>query len=347
MDPFRPLPPAPPSAPPPPPPPLRVEEPPLTLATLVRRPWFLISAASFVIVLLLGYSINRIMLALLHSRAEVVVPNVEGQSLLEALSTVSGLDLSLQQESVEFDESLPAGTIVRQHPPSGMQARAGRAIRVVVSKGGQVFFVPNVVGRPLVEAQSVLAQDGLQMGAVSQMYSTEYQKGVVVDQNPSSGTVVTRGALIDVRVSQGLPPAGAPLLPDFSGQTLDVVRSWAAGVRAEIHVKENPKAAGAAGTVVKQSPAPGQPLLEGEKVKITVVPLLSSGKGSRLTYLVPRGEDEVTVRIVARDNRGESEVYEGRHEGGEKVEVPIGVNSTTRIRIYVNDVLKEEKVLEP
>jgi len=104
---------------------------------------------------------------------------------------------------------------------------------------------------------------------------------------------------------------------------------------------------GAAGTVVKQWPVAGQPLIEGEKVKIITVPLLAAGQGSRLSYEVPKEDGEATVRIMARDSRGESQVYEGHHKGGEKIQVPIGVNSTTRIRIYVNDVLKDERVLEP
>lgn len=314
--------------------------------SLLKRPWFIILFGVAVVIITLGFSINRIMLALLHSRPAVVVPKLEGKGLMDVLKTVSSLDLSLQLEGTDFDESLPAGTVLRQHPPSGMQVRAGRAIRVIVSKGGEVVFVPAISGRAIAEAQSLLASDGLQMGAVNEMYSTDIQKGFVVSQSPSSGTVVTRGALVDVEVSKGMPPAGLPLLPDFIGMTADEARQWASGVNASIKIKEDASAVGQSGSVVKQDPLPGQPLLEGQDIRITVVPI-NSGQSARLTYQIPSELGEVTVRIMARDNRGESQIYEGKHRGGAVVEVPIGVNTTTRFRIYIDDLLKEERVVEP
>lgn len=313
---------------------------------IAKKPWAVVAIAVLVFVLILGLSVNRIMLALLHSRPEVVVPKLEGKSLMDALRMVSELNLSLQQESIDFDESLPAGTIIRQHPPSGMQVRSGRAIRVIVSKGGQVVFIPDIVGRPIAEAQSMLAGDGIQMGAINEMYSTDIPKGTVMTQNPSSATVATRGAMVDVSVSKGMPPAGLPLLPDFIGQASSSVQEWAGGVGAAVKMKENAKAVGPAGTVVKQEPEPGQPLMEGQDIRITVVPL-SSNSSSRFTYVVPRDAGDVTVRIMARDNTGESQVYEGQHKGGAKVEIPIGIEVTTRFRVYLDDILKQEKVVEP
>src|SRR5258706_6904889 len=103
---------------------------------------------------------------LLHSKPEVIVPSLEGKVILEALHMVSDLDLSLHQEGTEFDEALPAGPIVRQHPPAAIHVRAGRAIRVVISKGGHVLFIPDLIGKPLAHAPSALASNGLQMGAV-------------------------------------------------------------------------------------------------------------------------------------------------------------------------------------
>jgi len=149
-----------------------------------------------------------------------------------------------------------------------------------------------------------------------------------------------------VSISKGLPPAGLPLMPDFAGKSADQVRAWAKDVGADVKIKENPRAVGPAGTVVKQDPQAGQPLLEGQDVQITIVPY-SSAHGTRLNFVVPKGMGDVMVRVMARDSRGESQVYEGKHKGGAKLEIPIGVQTTTRFRIYTNDILKEERVVEP
>ncbi|MCB4756318.1 MAG: PASTA domain-containing protein [Elusimicrobia bacterium] len=313
----------------------------------LRKPWVIIVLTLFVIAGVAAFSVNQIMQTLLHARAEVIVPNLEGKGLMEALEIVSHLQLSLKQDGSEFDESLPAGTILRQQPPSGMQVREGRSIRVVLSKGGQAVFVPVVIGKPLAEAQSVLATESLQLGAVTDMYSLDLDQKYVMSQDPSSGTVVARGALVDVVVSKGMPPSGAPLLPDFLGQPVKNVEDWASGVNAKVRVNEDAEAVGVSGTVVKQDPMAGQPLLEGEDVEITIVPVTASAKGYRLNYQIPSESGVLAVRIMARDNKGESEVYKGEHEGGQTIEIPIHVTATTRLRIYVNDVLKDERVVEP
>lgn len=314
--------------------------------TFVKKPWFVLAFAVFLVAVVLIFSVNQIMRTLLHSRPEVSVPNIQGKSLPEALQIVSTVDLSLQHDSTEFDETLPAGTVINQQPQSGMRVRSGRSIRVVVSRGGRASFVPDVMGKRLAEAQSVLAAEGIQLGAINESFSTDQSKGIVLGQHPSSGTVVTRGAMVDLEVSKGPPPSGLPLAPDFSGKSSDEAAAWATSVGAPYRIKEEPKAIGAAGTVVRQEPPPGQPLLEGQELVLTIVPL-SGGNAARLTFDVPSDVDDAQVRVIARDNRGESQIYEGRHEGGESVDVPVAVNTTTRFRIYVNDVLQEERVVEP
>lgn len=119
------------------------------LGTILKKPWVILLVTGLLILVSVTLSINQIMLALLHARPEVVVPNLEGQSLLDSLGQVSHLKLSLRQEGTEFDESLPAGTIVRQHPPSGMKVRAGRAINVIVSKGGRSCSFRTSLGNKL------------------------------------------------------------------------------------------------------------------------------------------------------------------------------------------------------
>lgn len=312
----------------------------------VKKPWFILVVGAALAAIVIAFSVNQIMTTLLHSRPEVSVPKIEGKSIVDALQDVSAIDLSIQHESTDYDETLPAGTVIRQHPPSGMRVRAGRAIRVVISKGGQASFVPDVMGKRLAEAQSVLSAEGIQLGAVSEAYSADLTKGMVLAQHPSSGTVVTRGSMVDLEISKGTPPSGLPIAPDLVGKTADEATSWGATAKIGVKVKEDKTAGGVPGAIVRQLPAAGQPILEGQDLSVTIVPL-TGGTASRLTFDVPTDVDDAAVKVVARDNRGESVIYEGKHEAGAKVEVPVAVNTTTRFRIYVNDVLQEERVVEP
>jgi beta-lactam-binding protein with PASTA domain len=136
------------------------------------------------------------------------------------------------------------------------------------------------------------------------------------------------------------------LLPDFSGKPVDSAREWASGVNASVKVKEDAKAVGVAGTIVKQDPPAGQPLLEDQDVLVTIVPGVPGSK-SRFSYQVPSDAGDAVVRIMARNDQGETKIYEGKHKGGAVLEVPVSVKTTTRFRFYVDDVLKDEKVVEP
>ncbi len=318
------------------------------ISVFLSKPWVIILITCSVMLSTLVLSMNQIMLTLLHSRPEVVVPDLEKKGLMDALRKASEFHLALEYDGVDFDEGLPAGTVVRQSPAAGMKVRTGRAIRVVISKGGQAIFVPLVTARPLAEAQSMLGMEGLQVGGVTDVFSEEFEEGYVVSQDPSSGTIVTRGALVDLGVSQGPPPAGMPVAEDFVGRPIEDVKVWAESRGVRLDIKEDAKAVGQSGTVVQQDPIPGQPILPKENFKITIVPLLASGQGFRLTYQLPKDAPNPSdVKMVARDSRGESEVYNGKHAPGQVVEIPMNVTSTTRVRIYVNGLLSDEKVLEP
>ncbi len=318
------------------------------LLLFISKPWVIILLTMVIIASAMVFSINQIMLVLLHSKPEVIVPALEKKGLVDALRTASESGLTLQYDGVDFDEGLPAGTVVRQSPTSGMKVRSGRSVRVVISKGGQAIFVPLLMEKPMAEAQSMLGMEGLQVGGVNEVYHETAEEGFVVGQSPSSGTIVTRGALVDVEISKGPPPAGLPVVPDFTGKSVEEVRSWVESNGVKLDVKEDAKAAGASGSVVVQYPLAGQPVLPRENLKVTIVPLLSSGQGFRLTYKVPEDiHGSAEVKMVARDSRGESEVYNGQHAAGQSIEIPVNVTTTTRVRIYVNGLLKDERVLEP
>ncbi|MFN0116796.1 MAG: PASTA domain-containing protein [Elusimicrobiota bacterium] len=299
------------------------------------------------LIVLFIFSLNKIMISVLHNKSAVNVPQVEGLSFKKAEELIHSLDLTIIEESIEYDETVPAGTIIHQHPPAGMSVRAGRNIRVVVSRGGEDMVVPDIIGSPLEEAQSRLAQQGLQMGSVDELYSTEIPKSVVITQQPSSGTVVTRGALVDIEVSKGLPPVGAPLVPDFIGRSLNEAQVWASDAGCSFKSKEDPKALGMAGTVLRQNPLPGQPLLEDETLSIVVVSATQAQMSKTLSFQTPSGSQELVVKVVARDSHGEIEIYKGNHPPESSIGIPVKVTEPTRYRIYMNDVLSEEKLVEP
>lgn len=207
-------------------------------------------------------SLHWVVSGFLHSRKVVDVPDLTGKSLEQALDLVSPLELALSKEGVQFDDRLPPGAILRQAPPAGFRVREGKIVRVTLSSGGEVAFVPDVVAVALTEAQNRLRASGLVLGAVSQSYSLESSVGIVITQNPSAGGSVRPGTMVDLKVSKGPPPEGVVLMPAFMNQPIETARAWADAQKISPDVKEEASTVFAPGLVMRQSPAPDTPVNE-------------------------------------------------------------------------------------
>jgi serine/threonine-protein kinase len=311
-----------------------------------RRP----GGTLILLVLFLGLvtllSSQWVMNALLHSRREVKVPDLSGKSLDQSLDALSPLGLSLAKDGVEFDENFPAGAILRQAPPAGLTVREGKVVRVTISSGGKVAFVPDMIGKTLAEAQNLLRSAGLAPGALSQAYSQGHPDGVVLEQSPAAGSVGGRGQMVDLKVSKGPPPEGTLLMPDFMGKPVSAARQWADDNKVEAQVAEESRADAAPGTVLKQEPAADSVLTPGQVVQITAA-AGGAGKGSKwIRYQMPSGGERAKVKVVVRDQDGEKIVFDAFQEPGALVEAPVTPRGVARARVYVGGVLVEEHVLE-
>lgn len=313
---------------------------------ITGSPWGLLAVgvlSSAVAVLLALYWVLG---TLIHLRAEVVVPDVTGKTLEQALDALSPLKLSLVKDAVQVDENFPSGTVLRQMPPAGLKVREWKIVHVTLSSGGRVLFVPDLVGVTLTEAQNRLRSLGLLLGAMSQSYSTQKPMGEVMEQNPGSGGVIKPGAMVDLKVSKGPPPEGTLLMPDFTNRPFALAKQWAKDANVAYTSTEEMSEI-LPGIVLRQTPAPDSPL--GEKAAVSFVVAKSSSTSAKevqwVRYEVPAGSSSVRVRVVLRDDAGEQEVFNAQRSPGALVEVAVNPQGPARARVFVDDVLIEERTL--
>jgi beta-lactam-binding protein with PASTA domain len=284
----------------------------------------------------------------LHSRQIVVVPDLTGKTLEQALDILSPLKLALAKEAVQVDETLPPGAILRHSPPAGLRVREGKSVRVTLSSGGQVVFSPDVIAVTLTEAQNRLRAAGLALGAVSQLYSLQHESGKVMDQTPAASTVVRPNAMVDLVVSRGPPPEGVVLMPDFINRPSVSAKRWADEQKISPEIKEELTSVFLPGVVIRQWPTADSAVTEKTPV-VFVVSLSSSTEtqaGTTVRYQLPTGSDSANVRVVVRDDGGEREVYSALQSPGSLVEVPVAPQGTAWARIFVNGVLVEERPIK-
>lgn len=135
------------------------------------------------------------------------VPSVIGQTVEQAKATLEAKGFSLGSISEEESDA-PEGTIIRQNPDAGTDAESSQAISVVISKGRSIKEVamPGLLGKSLDSAKAEIESAGLKVGDVTYGYSADYPSGQVIEQQYSSGTSLTEGTSVNIKVSKGAEP---------------------------------------------------------------------------------------------------------------------------------------------
>jgi len=286
---------------------------------------------------------------LVHQKKTVTVPNLIGKSIHDALDLLAPLNLSLQKVNEQYDKKFPAGTIIQQNPSPGLTVREGKTISIVLSRGGEIVFVPNLVGESLRSAELLLRRNNLVLGEIAHVYSFTLEKGKVVAQDPGPDAVVAKGNLVNLSLSLGTPPPGTILMPNFLNKNVSEAALWAQEKGLIIkEIEEDPNSPLERGTIIKQIPPPDLVVNPGNELKFTV-----SGKIKEtlkklywLHYEIPQGVEEKNIRILLEDSSGERMVYEKLHLPGTKIDLPLSIQDKGKIKIFSNNILVEERILE-
>ena len=145
------------------------------------------------------------------------VPNFVGISSDDANKQAAKLGLNIQTTE-EYNTEVKAGYIISQSPQMG-KVQTGDTINVVVSLGGKAATVPNCVGMSYEKAKKLIESNNLKVGSRSYEYSDSYEEGVVIWQNPSSGTNgVMQNTTVDLVISKGKKPEDNTTKPDDNNQ---------------------------------------------------------------------------------------------------------------------------------
>jgi serine/threonine-protein kinase len=283
---------------------------------------------------------------LIHNRQTVMVPEVVGKSVTEALTLVSQVRLALIKDGEQYDKRYPAGTIVHQGPPAGMMVREGRVIRIILSQGGETLFVPELLSQPLRNAQTALQNAGLGIGEIEHRPSLRYDKDQVMSTDPPAGSIVSKNTLVNVVVSEGPPSADVLLTPDFAGKHLTDVKSWASAHQVTVSIREESDINKSPQEVLMQAPTADSPLHPGDTLTVVIAATNVSAEGPHVHYEVPQGASDRDIRIMVIDQEGEREVFRQSQAPGTKIDFPVKVNGHARARVLVNGIMVEEQSLQ-
>jgi serine/threonine-protein kinase len=144
----------------------------------------------------------------------------------------------------------------------------------------EVVSVPDIVGKPVVQARAELQKKDLTLAQKGTEPSDRFDKGLIVRQDPASGSRIRVTRVVQVTTSSG---SGTVTVPDLAGKTLEETLTLlqtaglTKGKMTQVHTARLP-----AGRIIDQRPAPGAVVERGFAVGL----LLSQG-GLDERYMMP------------------------------------------------------------
>jgi serine/threonine-protein kinase len=252
----------------------------------------------------------------------VVVPNVEGKSVIEAKALLGNNGLVPMVIDRQNSEEIPEGYILKQLPEAGTTVKSGREVRLILSKGQEKATVPKLVGMTIEDARMLLEKSQLKLGEARKELSDQYEEGIIIDQTPAAGEERYIGRPVNVVVSSGKETriVTMPRITDLAAdQARDILE-----MNEIKNVRTEPLEAGgvAENAVVAQSVLEGTRVSPGQQVTMYVAAPLSDDSQSEVKGVVSldisanEGDQEVVVMVF--DRNGPREVYRNIHGPGDR-----------------------------
>ena len=207
------------------------------------------------------------------SSAEVDVPDVVGKSSVVAQQMLE--DKNLRVKLVESnDDSVPAGQVISQYPEAGARVKEQRLVTITISKGGEELTMPDLKSMSRSNAEEKLKKMGLKVGAVFEENAKE-PAGTVINQDPRSGSKITKGQSVDITVSLGEKKKDLTV-QNYAGLSVESAKSNLEANGLSLGSVTEEASSKPKGTVISQSPAAGSTVAEGGSVSLVI----SSGRAA-------------------------------------------------------------------
>ena len=152
---------------------------------------------------------------------EIEIPQLRNKSEKAAKDAL--LALGFAEENIEIiereDDDVDAGRVIATLPGDGSKVTADAEIQIIVSKGAGQIMVPRLLGNTAEDAKKALEEAGL-TGKVTEEFSDDYEKDMVMEQSVDAGERVDKSTVIEYKVSQGPKPKEMVVIPNLAGQSI-------------------------------------------------------------------------------------------------------------------------------
>jgi eukaryotic-like serine/threonine-protein kinase len=164
-----------------------------------------------------------VVLALSAGQKAAEVPVTTNMSQQQARIAIENTGLTMGSVSEQLADAA-RGVVIATSPPAGTKVDLPGTVDIVLSKGPATVMVPDLYGRSVGEARSMVEQLGLRIAGVSRDTSSLQPENTVIRQLPAAGQPIAAGGPVSltvslfppppsIRVDTGIRPPPPPLLP--------------------------------------------------------------------------------------------------------------------------------------
>jgi len=211
---------------------------------------------------------------------EVVVPEVLGKTEEEARQILKGMNLEMEVGIPLYDPEYKAGQVVSQDPVAGSKVMEGHTITINLNKDKKDSgsAVPSVTGKTVDDAKYSLQAYGFEIGDIT-TEANELPEGIIISQSPKAGDEAKPGAKINLVISKGAEDAEIVMI-----KLLGMDASQAASELSAMGLKLGEPTYASSSTygqnqVMAQSVEPGEKVMKGTTIEITISTGLTEGSG--------------------------------------------------------------------
>ena len=167
---------------------------------------------------------------------EIKMPDLEGQTLSQALGTLDDLNLGLEYDynsRTSYHDTIPKDSVISTYPTEGTVLHEGQQIILEMSLGPEepeTVKVITLVGMPEEDALQAITDMGLNVGQVQRLPNSDQPEGYVWYQSIAADTAVEPGTSIDIFVSTGSESGSGGESGESSSKTISFQLPDAGGV---------------------------------------------------------------------------------------------------------------------
>jgi beta-lactam-binding protein with PASTA domain len=148
---------------------------------------------------------TSVVLALSGGQRSAEVPVTTNMSQQQARISIENTGLTLGTVTEQLADQ-PRGLVIASSPPAGTKIQLPGEVDIVLSKGPATVQLPDLYGRSVGEARSMIEQIGLRIAGISRDTSSLQPENTVIRQQPAAGQNVSAGGPVSLTVSHFPPP---------------------------------------------------------------------------------------------------------------------------------------------